>query len=64
MIQLVLRGVSLMKDDKAQIVPAAPEPLRPSFLSARAARNPNLSTEELETAEAEAFEWAKRVNRC
>ena len=36
----------------------------PAFLSARAVRNPNLSTEDLESAEAEAFEWAKRVNRC
>jgi len=37
---------------------------QPAFLSARAARDPNLSVEEMETAEAEAFEWAKQVNRC
>ena len=36
----------------------------PTYLSARATRDPNLSPQELDAAEAEAFEWAKRVNRC
>lgn len=33
-------------------------------LSARAARNPNLTPEELEVAEAEAAEWARICSRC
>lgn len=33
-------------------------------LSARAARNPNLTKEEREAAEAEAAEWARVSNRC
>jgi hypothetical protein len=36
----------------------------PIYLSARARRNPGMSAEELEAAEAEAAEWARISNRC